>query len=159
MTDITRRDAQIIQDAHDAGFQPTLERPFGYVVSVGGSIEGDLPHLVWVQPADKPAAPPQQMFNPGYKEIAEGMRVYYYQNPLAPARLQIALPDKAHYADQPGVLSTLPEQGVELHASLHAMPPGAIGLDPLNIWTHAVVDLAVRPTSPASMRVTVYGGW
>ncbi len=154
-----QRDLELQIQDRNSSFAIALKPKRGEVVEVNGSIEGDLPYLVWVKPLDTNASP-TQMFNPGtVQSLQSGMTVYYRQDPEAPAPWSLVRFDSATYAQDASAFLSLPGVNNPPHANEHIMTPGLVGPDPLNVYSHALVDFAVRPTTPASMRVRVYSGW
>lgn len=154
-----QRDLELQVQERNSSFAIALQPKRGEVVEVNGSIEGDLPYLVWVKPLDTNASP-TQMFNPGtVQSLQSGMTVYYRQDPEAPAPWSLVRFDSATYSQDASAFLSLPGVNNPPHASEHIMTPGLVGPDPLNVYSHALVDFAVRPTTPATMRVRVFSGW
>ena len=153
-----QRDFQLLKESENAQFEKVLDVKRGVVVSVEQSIEGD-GSRVWVRPLED-NAPPLLVYNPGtVTNLQAGMIVFYRREPREPARWQITGFDKSLYADNFGDYATLPGSNVEPHAQQHEYFPGRVGADPLNVHSRAIVDFAVRPTDPPSMRVRVHPGW
>ena len=153
------RNLQIKIEERDAGFERPQDIKRGEVVEVNGSIEGDLPYLVWIRPLETNATP-LQMFNPGTIEnLQTEMTVFYRQDPGRPAPWSLINFDSSTYAQDASTFLTLPGTNNPPHADDHTMAPGHLGPDPLNIFGHAIADFAVRPNSPASMNVRIFSGW
>ncbi len=153
------RNLQIKIEERDAGFERPQDIKRGEVVEVNGSIEGDLPYLVWIRPLETNATP-LQMFNPGKIEnLQTEMTVFYRQDPGRPAPWSLVNFDSSTYAQDASAFLTLPGTNNPPHADDHTMAPGNLGPDPLNIFGHAIADFAVRPNSPASMKVRIFSGW
>lgn len=156
---VLRRQIVLEDEERSASFAAPSDIKRGEITEVNGSIEGDLPYLVWVKPFE-PNANPLQMLNPGtIQSLQVDMPVFYRQDPEAPALWSLVDFDEGTFASDAATFLTLPGVNSPPHAVKHIMAPGNPGPDPLNVYSHAMVDFAVRPTQPASMRVRVSSGW
>ncbi len=159
MTAVLRREIALQEEERSAAFAAPSDIKRGEITEVDGSIEGDLPYLVWVKPFE-PNANPLQMLNPGVIEnLQVDMPVFYKQDPEAPALWSLVDFDEGTFASDASTFLTLPGVNSPPHAVKHIMAPGNPGPDPLNVYSHAMVDFAVRPTQPTSMKVRVSSGW
>ncbi len=159
MTAVLRRELTLQEEERGAAFAAPSDIKRGEITEVDGSIEGDLPYLVWVKPFE-PNANPLQMLNPGVIEnLQVDMPVFYKQDPEAPALWSLVDFDEGTFASDASTFLTLPGVNIPPHAVKHIMAPGNPGPDPLNVYSHAMVDFSVRPTQPTSMKVRVSSGW
>ncbi len=156
---VLRREIILEDEERSASFAAPSDIKRGEITEVNGSIEGDLPYLVWVKPFE-PNANPLQMLNPGtIQNLQKDMPVFYRQDPEAPALWSLVDFDEGTFAADAATFLTLPGVNSPPHAVKHIMAPGNPGPDPLNVYSHAMVDFAVRPTQPTSMKVRVSSGW
>lgn len=159
MTAVLRREIALQEEERSAAFAAPSDIKRGEITEVDGSIEGDLPYLVWVKPFE-PNANPLQVLNPGtIQNLQVDMPVFYRQDPEAPALWSLVDFDEGTFASDAATFLTLPGLNSPPHAVKHIMAPGNPGPDPLNVYSHAMVDFAVRPTQPTSMKVRVSSGW
>lgn len=141
-----------------AQFEGSRDIRLGNIIEVDGSIEGSRDGFVWFKSLEN-ATPPREVFNPGYQGLRSGMICYIEQSPKQPARWQIIQVNTGIYFDDQSTYETLPGANLAPHAASHEWPAGRPGSDVMTIYPRAISDFAVRPTSPASMKVRVYGGW
>jgi hypothetical protein len=146
------------QERRSAGKENTRDIRRGYLVEVGGSIVGDRDGLVWFKAIDDNTGP-YQVFNPGViQDLRAGMYCQVERDPKQPARWQILQFDRDIYFSDQTTYETLPSNTQTVTAKDLEWVPGFPGSDPVNVHARAITDFAVRPTSPASMKVRVYSG-
>lgn len=156
---MTTRDVQLKLQQQNSRFESRRDIRRGYIVSVEDTVDGDRPGLVWVKALDD-NSPAFQVYNPGVIQSPQvGMLVYVERNPKAPARWQLTGYNRDFLFEDQADFEELPDAAIGPHGTEHAMPPGRPGRDPVDVYPHAVVNLAVRPTKPPSMRVRIYPGW
>lgn len=146
--------------ARDSRFEGLRDILRGYLIEVNGSIEGSRAGLVWFKSLEADT-PPMEVFNPGeIQNVRAGMYCEIERFPKEPARWQIIGFQTGIYFDDQGTYEILPgSSGVGPHAREHEWRPGRPGSDPVTVYPRAISDFAVRSTSPASMKVRIYGGW
>lgn len=156
---VIKRELFINRQRRDEQLATPLDIKRGEIAEVDGSIVGDLDYLVWVKPFEGNANP-LQMFNPGtVQNLQKDMPVFYKRDPEPPGLWTLVNFDSGTWASDAATFSSLPGVNSPPHAVKHIMQPGNIGPDPLNIFSHAMVDFATRPTQPASMKVRISSGW
>lgn len=148
------------QAARDSDFEPIRDIRRGYIIEVNGSIEGSREGYVWFKSLETDT-PPREVFNPGeIQNVRANMYCEIERNPKEPARWQILRFDTGVYFDDQSTYETLPGlSGIGPHGADHEYVSGRPGSDPVTVYPRAISDFAVRPTSPASMKVRIYGGW
>ena len=155
----TNRDIQLQRQEQSAQKEPTRDIPMGYIVQVDGDIDGDIPQRLWIQGIGNNAHV-VQVLNPGIIQRASpGMLVFYERDPKEPSKWQLTKFRKSFYADDLTKFASLPDNTVEPHAPEHIYRPGNPGADPLDVYPRALTEFRVTPTSPASMKVRISGGW
>lgn len=157
---INPRDLERQVKTSNTQFEAVKERPRGEVVAVDGDVTGPGGIFqIWIRPLE-PNATPHLMFNPGaVQQPLPGMTVHQARWPTDESPWRMLEFDISTYAGDFATLITLPGNNIAAHGTTHQMAPGSIGSDPTQIFTHAITDFSVRPTSPFSMKVQIQGGW
>lgn len=152
------RQLQKQQEARDSQFEGVRDIPNGYITEVNGSIEGDRSGLVWFKAIDGNSAPFQVFYDGSIGDLRANMYVEIERDPKEPARWQVKKFRTGYYFDDQTTYENLPSTSQIPEKTAYEWPPGYPGAKALNIFPRAIVDFAVRPTNPTSMKVRVYSG-
>jgi hypothetical protein len=152
------RNLQERREQKDTQFEPQRDIRNGYLFEVNGSILGDRDGLVWFKAVDGDSEPFQVFYNGLIGDLRANMFVRIERKPKDPSRWQIIQFDSSFYFDDQSAYEQLPSTSLIPDKSAYEWPPGRPGSKALNIFPRAVTDFAVRPTTPASMKVRIFSG-
>lgn len=155
----TQWEVQTKIDTKDTTKEDTRDIVRGIIVEVNGSIEGSRNGLVWFKSLEDNTVPFEVYGAEKIQNIRPNMYCLVERHPKAPARWTIINFDEQLYFDNLAVYGSLPGASLQPHADEHEQQPGKSGSDPVNIYSRAIVEFKVVPTSPASMKVQINGGW
>lgn len=153
------RNLQERRQQRDGQFEGTRDIRQGYLFEVNGSIEGDRSGLVWFKALDGESQPFQVFYNGLIGDLRANMFVRIERKPKAPSRWQITMFDTGFYFDDQSNYEQLPSASLIPDKEAYEWPPGFPGAKALNLFPRAIIDFAVRPTAPVSMKVRVFSGW
>lgn len=152
------RELEEEEQARDSQFERGRDIRRGYVIALNGSIEGDRKGLVWFQALDDESQPFQVLFDGPKERLSTNLLYLIERVPKDPERWQIRKANKDFYFEDQQTYEDLPRAGEAPAKEDYEWPPGYPGALALNVFPRAVVDFAVRPTAPDSMKVRVYSG-
>ncbi len=139
--------------------EPVREVKGGHLVEVESSIEDSTGIFNWIKKLHSEHA---AAFGPQYRPriwLKRNLAMMYGIEPREPWAWQVMDIDSGRYIQQGDVYKDLAGSQVGPHQEEHQMRPGRLRSDALPIFPRAITEFSVRPTAPASMRVTISSGY